>query len=61
MNFVNLILFIFIYITCVRCEILTYLAGSAIGSLGYFAYKKYNCAYWECCTDEYVHPDLDSK
>ncbi|XP_012216157.1 torsin-1A-like [Linepithema humile] len=59
MNFLGFVLFIFTFVTCTRCAIISYMAGSALGSLGYYAYKKYECMYWECCTDEYIHSDLD--
>ncbi|XP_011163297.1 torsin-like protein [Solenopsis invicta] len=62
MNIVDRILvplFIFTFLASVRCELITLGIAGALSGLGYYAYDKYKCAYQECCTDEYIHPDLD--
>lgn len=44
-----------------RCELLTFGVIGGLGGLGYYAYERYKCMYQECCTDDYIHPDLDSE
>ncbi|XP_012537892.1 torsin-like protein [Monomorium pharaonis] len=52
-------LLIFTFLVPVRCELVTFGVVGALSGLGYFAYDKLKCKYKECCTDEYIHPDLD--
>lgn len=55
----RVILSLFMFIGCIKCEIVSILAGTALTYAGYYSYKKVECMYWECCTDEYIHSDLD--
>jgi len=52
---------IFTFFASAQCEFITLGVAGALGGLGYYVYDKYKCVYQECCTDEYIHPDLDSK
>lgn len=53
-------LLIFTLIIISRCEILSLgLMGSALSGIGYYVYENYKCKYQECCTDEYIQPDLN--
>lgn len=63
MNLANrvLSLLIFTFLTSARCELITVGIVGALSGLGYVAYDKYKCKYLECCTDEYISPDLDSE
>jgi len=65
MNFtghVLVFLFIFTLIAAAQCALLTLSAvGSALSGIGYYMYENYKCKYKECCTDEYIQPDLDSE
>lgn len=55
-------LFILTFIIYAQCEIITLgLVGSALGGLGYYGYEYMKCKYQECCTNEYIHLDFDSK
>lgn len=55
-------LFILAFIMCAQCEIITLgLVGSALGGLSYYGYEYIKCKYQECCTDEYIHLNFDSK
>lgn len=56
-------LFILTYVVSnIRCELVTLgIIGGALSGLGYYVYEKYKCTYQECCMDEYIHPDLESK
>ncbi|EZA50031.1 hypothetical protein DMN91_006041 [Ooceraea biroi] len=63
MNFAGHVLvplFILALIATARCELLTLgLVGSVVSGIGYYVYENYKCTYQECCTDEYIKPDLD--
>ncbi|XP_024875744.1 torsin-like protein [Temnothorax curvispinosus] len=66
MNLADRVLVLLLLISTVLafalCELITLgVVGalSGLSGLGYFAYDKYKCRYQECCTDEYIHPDLD--
>lgn len=56
------LLFILTFITYAQCELITFgIVGSALSGLGYYAYERYKCQYQECCTEEYIRPNLDGK
>lgn len=64
MNFTDRVLvplLIFTFLASVRCEFISLGIAGALSGLGYYAYDKYKCEYQECCTDKYIHPDLDSE
>lgn len=56
---VLMLLLIITFLVTVACELITFGVVGALSGLGYYAYDKYKCAYKECCTDEYIHSDLD--
>lgn len=60
-GYISVLLFNFIFIASVQCELITVGIVSALSGIGYYAYEKYKCVYQECCTDEYIFPDFDSK
>lgn len=68
MDFAGSILEFLLTLTIVvsaRSELITFGIIGSISSLlaggGYYGYEWYKCKYMECCTDEYVLSDLDSK
>lgn len=64
-GFVSVPLFILSIVAFARGEIITIglvgSIGSLLGGATYYGYEKYKCMYMECCTDEYILSDLDSK
>lgn len=68
MDFAGCVLGFLLSLTIVisaRSELITFgvigSIGSLLGGAGYYGYEWYKCKYMECCTDEYVLSDLDSK
>lgn len=51
----------FTFLASARCEFITIGAIGALSGLGYYAYDTLKCKYQECCTDDYIKPDLDSE
>lgn len=49
------------FLAFVQSELITFGIVGALSGLGYYVYDKYKCVYQECCTDEYIPADLDSK
>lgn len=64
-GFVSVPLLILTLVVSARCELITIglvgSIGSLLGGVSYYGYEKYKCMYMECCTDEYIPSDLDSK
>lgn len=56
-----MLLFILTFITFVQCEFVTFGVAGIISGLAYYTHEKYKCMYQECCTNEYIFPDIDSK
>lgn len=61
----NVILYIILLTCCltlVSCELLTTMAGAVgLSSLGVYYYQYLHCKYHECCNDDYIYLDLQSK
>lgn len=60
----NILLYIALFIcwfTLITCEIITstILLSGGISSLGAYYYQYIHCKYNECCTDDYINPDLE--